>query len=444
MTVVSFNPADIRIFTPPSSTMHYENTLAFAQQTDAADPLNHFRQKFLIPQHHGRDTVYFTGNSLGLQPRTTRESIMQELDDWAKFGVEGHFEARNPWFSYHELLTENAAAVVGAKPIEVVVMNQLTSNLHFLMATFYRPRGLRYKILCEQKAFPSDQYALETQVKWHGYEPEDALIEVAPREGEHTIRTEDVLAAIEAAGESLALVMIGGVNYYSGQLFDMAAITAAAHRAGAYAGWDLAHAAGNVQLKLHEWNVDFAAWCSYKYLNSGPGSVAGAFVHERHAHSNLPRLAGWWGHDKGVRFKMEKGFVPIPGAEGWQLSNAPVLSMAAHKAALEIFAEAGMPALCAKSEKLTGFLEFVIDTVSAAHGNCLEIITPRDKAQRGCQLSIVAHGRGRKLFDALTAEGVIADWREPNVIRTAPVPLYNSFEDVWRFGETLNKALIDK
>jgi kynureninase len=438
---VSCHIPDIRIFTLRFETMNYENSLAFAQQMDAADPLKLFRSKFLLPQHNGRDVVYFTGNSLGLQPRTTRDAILQELDDWAKFGVEGHFEARNPWFSYHELLTAHTAEIVGAKPIEVVVMNQLTSNLHFLMASFYRPRGLRYKIVCEQKAFPSDQYALETQVRWHGYEPEDAIIEVAPREGGHTIRTEDVIAAIENAGETLALVMIGGVNYYSGQVFDMAAITAAAHKTGAYAGWDLAHAAGNLHLKLHEWNVDFAAWCSYKYLNSGPGSVAGAFVHERHANSNLPRLAGWWGHDKSSRFKMEKGFVPIPGAEGWQLSNAPVFSMAAHKAALEIFAEAGMPALCAKTEKLTGYLEYIIDTVSAAHNNCLEIITPRNKAERGCQLSIVAHGYGRKLFDQLTANGVIADWREPNVIRTAPVPLYNSFEDVWRFGEILNNAL---
>lgn len=421
--------------------MHYQNTQIFARQADADDPLNAFRKQFLFPQHNGRDVIYFTGNSLGLQPITTRNAILQELDDWAKLGVEGHFEAKNPWFSYHELLTDHTALLVGAKPIEVVVMNQLSSNLHFLMASFYRPNKQRYKIICEQKAFPSDQYALESQVRWHGYDPKDAIIEVTPRNGEHTIRTEDILSTIDQAGNSLALLMIGGVNYYSGQLFDIQTITAAAQRVGAYAGWDLAHAAGNVKLNLHDWNVDFAAWCSYKYLNSGPGSVAGAFVHERHANSNLPRLAGWWGHDKTNRFKMEKGFVPIPGAEGWQLSNAPVLSMAAHKAALEIFAEAGMDKLCTKSEQLTGYLEFILDTISSAHNNCLEIITPRDKSMRGCQLSVVAKGHGRSLFDQLTQQGIIADWREPNVIRMAPVPLYNSFEDVWNFGQALEIAL---
>lgn len=421
--------------------MQYENTISFARQADAADPLRKFRERFYFPQFNGEDVVYFTGNSLGLQPKTVRESIGQELDDWAKFGVEGHFHAKNPWFSYHEILTEKTARLVGAKPVEVVVMNQLTVNVHLLMVSFYRPRGLRYKILAEQKAFPSDQYAVESQVKFHGYEPEDAIIEIGPREGEHTIRTEDILAAIEKHKDELALVFIGGVNYYSGQVFDMPAITAAAHQAGAYAGFDLAHAAGNLKLHLHDWDVDFACWCSYKYLNSGPGSVAGAFVHERHAGSNLPRFAGWWGHEKSVRFKMEKGFVPIPGAEGWQLSNAPVFSMAAHKAALEIFDEAGMDALRAKTEKLSGYLEFIVDEISAENGNCLEIITPRDWKERGCQLSVVAHGYGRDLFNKLMHNGVIPDWREPNVIRMAPVPLYNSFEDVWKFGERLKEAM---
>lgn len=424
-------------------SMHYENTPAFAQQLDAADPLKKFREQFLFPQHNGRDVVYFTGNSLGLQPKGTRAAILQELDDWAKFGVEGHFQAKHPWFSYHELLTEKAARVVGAKPIEVVVMNQLTSNLHFLMVSFYRPMGKRYKIICEQKAFPSDQYALETQVRFHTYDPAEAIVEVAPREGEHTIRTEDILAAIEKHKDELALVMIGGVNYYTGQVFDMKAITEAAHKAGAMAGFDLAHAAGNIKLQLHDWNVDFACWCSYKYLNSGPGSVAGAFVHERHAHSDLPRLAGWWGHDKATRFRMEKGFHPIPGAEGWQLSNAPVFSMAAHKASLELFDEAGMDALVKKTETLTGYLEYLIDEISATQpaDKKLEIITPRDKTQRSCQVSVVAHGRGKDLFNKLVDEGVIADWREPNVIRMAPVPLYNSFADVQRFGEILKTAL---
>ncbi|HLG04383.1 MAG TPA: kynureninase, partial [Bacteroidia bacterium] len=294
--------------------MQYENSIDFARQQDKADPLRKFRERFYFPQFDGEDVLYFTGNSLGLQPKTTREKILQELDDWAKYGVEGHFHAKNPWLSYHELLTEKTARLVGAKPVEVVVMNQLTVNVHLLLVSFYRPKGKRYKILVEQKAFPSDQYAVESQVKHHGYDPEDAIIEVKPRDGEHYVRTEDIIATIEKNAETLATVFIGGVNYYSGQLFDLAKITEAAHNAGAYAGYDLAHAAGNVKLNLHDWNVDFACWCTYKYLNSGPGSVAGAFVHEKHVQSNLPRFAGWWGHDKASRFKMEKGFIPIPGA----------------------------------------------------------------------------------------------------------------------------------
>lgn len=421
--------------------MKYENTIAFARQQDSIDPLRKYREQFYIPQFNGEDVVYLTGNSLGLQPKSVKDSINQELEDWAKYGVEGHFHAMNPWFSYHELLTDKTARLVGAKPSEVVVMNQLTVNVHLLLVSFYRPRGLRYKILVEQKAFPSDQYAVESHVKFHGYDEDEAIVEIGPREGEHTIRTEDILAAIEKHGEELALVFIGGVNYYSGQVFDMATISAAAHKVGAYAGFDLAHAAGNLKLELHDWQVDFACWCSYKYLNSGPGSVAGAFVHEKHANNNFPRLAGWWGHDKANRFKMEKGFVPIPGAEGWQLSNAPVFAMAAHNAALEMFDEVGMDALRAKTEKLSGYMEFIIDAVSAANNNCLEIITPRDWKSRGCQLSVIAHGYGRDLFNKLMHNGVIPDWREPNVIRMAPVPLYNSFEDVWIFGEKLNEAL---
>ncbi|HEU4717739.1 MAG TPA: kynureninase [Bacteroidia bacterium] len=421
--------------------MQQENSIQYARQMDAADPLKKFRERFHFPQFNGEDVLYFTGNSLGLQPKTAREYILQELDDWAKLGVEGHFHGKRPWFSYHEFLTEKTARLVGAKDIEVVVMNQLTVNVHLLMVSFYRPRGLRYKIITEQKAFPSDQYAVASQVKFHGYDPEEAIIEVAPREGEHTIRTEDVLAAIGAHRDELALVFIGGVNYYSGQVFDMETISAAAHKAGAYAGFDLAHAAGNLKLELHKWNVDFACWCSYKYLNSGPGSVAGAFVHEKHADENLVRFAGWWGHDKNTRFRMEKEFIPIPGAEGWQLSNAPVFSMAAHLASLEIFDEAGMDALVEKSKKLSGFLEFVIDEISADNENCLEIITPRDWKQRGCQLSVIAHGYGRDLFNSLMHNGVIPDWREPNVIRLAPVPLYNSFEDVFKFGERLREAM---
>jgi len=421
--------------------MTYQNSLDFARQEDAADPLKDYRSKFYIPQFNGEDVFYFTGNSLGLQPKSTRDAINRELDDWAKHGVEGHFHAQKPWMPYHEFLTEKTARIVGAKPVEVVCMNQLTVNVHLLMVSFYRPRGLRHKIICEQKAFPSDQYALESQVRFHGYDPEEAIIEVGPREGEHTIRHEDILAAIEKHKEELALVFIGGVNYFTGQVFDMASITAAAHKAGAYAGFDLAHGAGNLILKLHDWDVDFACWCSYKYLNSGPGSVAGAFVHERHADSGVVRFAGWWGHDKASRFKMEKGFNPIAGAEGWQLSNAPVFSMAAHNAALEIFDEVGMEKLRAKTEKLSGYLEFIIDEISKKHNNCLEIITPRDWKQRGCQVSVVAHGYGRDLFNKLMANGVMPDWREPNVIRMAPVPLYNSFEDVYRFGLKLEEAM---
>lgn len=421
--------------------MQYQNSKEFALQCDIADPLAQYRHKFYIPKHNGHEAVYLTGNSLGLQPKSTRDAINHELDDWARLGVEGHFHAAKPWMPYHEFLTEKTAKLVGAKPFEVVCMNQLTVNVHLLMVSFYRPRGMRFKIICEQKAFPSDQYALESQVKFHGYDPEEAIIEVGPREGEHTIRHADILDAIEKHKDELALVFIGGVNYYTGQVFDMAGITKAAHDVGAYAGFDLAHATGNIILQLHDWNVDFACWCSYKYLNSGPGSVAGAFIHERHGNSDLPRFAGWWGHDKASRFKMEKGFNPIPGAEGWQLSNAPVFSMAAHNAALEIFDEVGMEKLRAKTLQLSGYLEFIIDEISKQHNNCLEIITPRSWHERGCQVSVVAHGYGRKLFDDLMSNGVIPDWREPNVIRMAPVPLYNSFGDVWLFGEKLSAAM---
>lgn len=423
--------------------MNYVNSLEFARKMDAEDPLKSFREQFHFPQHNGNNVVYFCGNSLGLQPKATRDYVMHELDEWARHGVEGHFLAKNPWFSYHEILTAAAADLVGAKPTEVVMMNQLTVNLHLLLVTFYRPTKQRYKILCEYKAFPSDQYVLETQVRHHGFHHDEAIIEVKPREGEHNVRTEDILAAIEENKDSLALVMLGAVNYYSGQAFDMQAITAAAHKAGAIAGYDLAHAAGNLKMQLHDWNVDFASWCTYKYLNSGPGSVAGVFIHENHVKQALPRFGGWWGHDKEKRFLMEKGFVPMQTAEGWALSNAPVLSMSAHKAALDVFEQAGMDRLCAKSEKLTGYLEYIIDDISKnlPAEQKLEIITPRDKKQRGCQLSVIAHGEGKSLHKKLIERGVISDWREPNVIRVAPVPLYNSFEDVWKFGEALGEEL---
>lgn len=415
-----------------------------ALELDKKDSLSKYRDAFYMPLTGKNPCVYFTGNSLGLQPKTVREVVNQELEDWATYGVEGHFHAHNPWYSYHELLMEPAAAIVGAKKNEVVHMNGLTANLHFLMVSFYRPEGKRYKILCEAKAFPSDQYAVESQVKYHGYSPKDAIVEVAPRKGEDIIREEDIEAKIKEHADELALVFIGGVNYYSGQLFDMERITKAGHAAGAVVGFDLAHAAGNVPLKLHDWNVDFAAWCTYKYLNSGPGSVSGIFVHEKHgSNKDLPRFAGWWGHNKDERFEMKPGFDPIPGAEGWQLSNAPVMSMAPHLASLRIFAEAGMENLRRKSLELTAFLETVIQEVSESAKTELEIITPREKDRRGCQLSLRVHGFGKEIFNHLMQSGVYVDWREPDVIRLAPVPLYNSFEDIYRFGEALRAGLIE-
>lgn len=422
---------------------NYKNDLSFARECDAKDPLAKYRSEFYFPTFHEKDVIYFTGNSLGLQPKRTKSFIEQELNDWAKWGVEGHFEAQNPWFSYHELLTSKAAKIVGALDKEVVITHSLTTNLHLLMVSFYRPEGKRFKILCEGKAFPSDQYALESQVKFHGYEPKDAILEIFPRKGEHLIREEDILDTLARHGEEIALVMIGGVNYYTGQLFDMKSITDAGHKAGAVVGFDLAHAAGNVELYLHNWGVDFAAWCSYKYLNSSPGGVSGLFVHERHANNpNLPRFAGWWGHDKDLRFKMEPGFRPMEGAEGWQLSNAPILGMAAHLASLTIFDEVGMKAISAKRNDLTAYLEFIIHAISSSSEKVnFEIITPTVKTKRGAQLSILAHGQGKDLFDALSESGVVADWREPNVIRIAPAPLYNSYEDVYHFGQRLKAAI---
>lgn len=418
----------------------FQNTLEFAKESDKNDNLKTYRERFLMPQHEGRDVVYFTGNSLGLQPKTTQSYLQQELNDWAKFGVEGHFLAKNPWLSYHELLTDKMAKIVGALPKETVMMNQLTVNLHLLLVSFYTPTKSRFKIICEAKAFPSDQYALQSQVKFHEYSIEDAIVEVAPREGEYHIREEDIFAAIEKNKDSVALVMFGGVNYFTGQVFDMKAITEAGHKAGAIVGFDLAHGAGNIKLQLHDWKVDFAAWCSYKYLNSGPGSVAGAFVHEKHlSNTDLPLFAGWWGHDKKTRFLMDSTFVPMETAERWQLSNAPIFSMAACRASLDIFDEVGMDALIAKSRDLVAYLEFIVNDINKQKNNCLEIITPKEN--RGCQLSIVANGYGKKLYNSLIENGVIPDWREPNVIRCAAIPLYNSFEDMYRFGEVLKRLL---
>ncbi len=416
-----------------------EQDRSFAESADAGDKLARFRQQFFLPAGpDGDDGIYLTGNSLGLQPKTVRSYVEQELKDWETLGVEGHLHAKNPWLPYHEFLTKQMAGVVGALPIETVVMNSLTVNLHLLMVSFYRPTSERYKIVIEKGAFPSDQYAVESHIRFHGYDVSDALIELTPKAGETTLQTADIIETIEREG-SIALVMLGGVNYYTGQAFDMPAITAAGHKAGAVVGFDLAHAAGNIELRLHDWDVDFAAWCSYKYLNAGPGAVGGAFVHQRHITSfDLPRFAGWWGHDKETRFLMGPEFKPMVGAEGWQISNPPILQMAALRASLEIFAEAGMPALAYKSRKLTGYLESLLDEIGDER---IAVITPRDPGQRGCQLSIQVKGGDRSLHERLVSEGVFADWREPDVIRVAPVPLYSSFQDVHRFVRILDGIL---
>lgn len=417
--------------------MRYENTLTFAQHLDRQDPLRQYRDQFLFPQHDGRPVLYFCGNSLGLQPKTVRPALLAELDQWETHGVEGHFRGELPWMYYHKFLTPQTARLVGALPHEVVVMNTLTVNLHLMMVSFYRPTRERYKIVMEAGAFPSDQYAMESQVRWHGFDPGEAIVEIAPRDGANILQTADIVETIEREGNRVALAVFGGVNYYTGQFYDLPAITAAAHRVGAYTGFDLAHAAGNLPLRLHDWNADFAVWCSYKYLNSGPGGPSGAFIHERHGNDpTLPRFAGWWGHDEKERFKMRKGFKPMRGAEGWQLSNAQIFSFAAHKASLDIFDAAGMEALREKSLQLTGYLEYILDDANRAK-NRFHIITPRDPQTRGCQLSALTGEDGKALYDFLSENGVVADWREPNVIRFAPVPLYNSFEDVWRLGQLL-------
>ena len=423
--------------------MNFENTIEFAQQLDEKDSLKDFRDRFYTPMINGKESIYFTGNSLGLQPKSTQEYVLNELEDWANYGVEGHFHARNPWVSYHELFPELLANIVGALPEEIVVMNQLTVNLHLLMISFYRPTQQRYKIICEAKAFPSDQYAFQSQAKLHGLNPDDCIIEVKPKEGSSYIQTSDILDAINTHGQETALVIFGGVNYYSGQVFDMQAICKAAHEAGAICGFDLAHAAGNVNIELHDWNVDFACWCSYKYLNSGPGGVSGAFIHQRYiSDSSILRLAGWWGHDKESRFKMDKEFKPIPSAEGWQLSNAPVLSMSAHLASLEIFAEAGFHRLVEKGKLMSGYLIYILNEINRTQNNkVIEVITPSNENERGCQVSMLMLKDGKKIFDELIKAGVIADWREPNVIRVAPVPLYNRFEEIFLFGAIIKNAL---
>jgi len=423
---------------PHSAT--FGATLADARRMDELDPLAPYRALFHLPRaSDGRPAVYLAGNSLGLQPKSTRAYVDAELDDWAKFGVEGHFHARHPWMPYHEFLTAQSARLVGARPEEVVVMNSLTVNLHLMMVSFYRPTPTRHKIVIEANAFPSDQYAVASQIAFHGFDPGTSLIELSPREGEDTLRTEDIEGLIADEGASVALVMLGGVNYYTGQAFDMQRITAAGHAQGCVVGFDLAHAAGNVVLSLHAWDVDFAVWCSYKYLNAGPGSLAGCFVHERHAaRPDLPRFAGWWGHDKATRFKMPHDFSPIEGAEGWQLSNPPILPLAALRASLDLFDEVGMPALRAKSERLTGYMRHLLNE---RPDDRFSILTPVDPGQHGAQLSIRVHQNGRAVFDDLTAHGVVCDWREPDAIRVAPVPFYNSFTDVHAFVSHFRKAL---
>lgn len=416
---------------------NFENSLPFAQKMDQADPLRPWREQFYFPQHGQQDALYLCGNSLGLQPKGVQPAIHYELEHWRTHGVEGHFRGAMPWKDYHHFLTRQAAALVGALPEEVVVMNTLTTDLHLMMVSFYRPTKARYKIIMEAGAFPSDQYAVETQVKYHGFLPEDAIIEISPREGEYTLRTEDILAAIQQEGPAVALIMFGGVNYYTGQFFDLQSITQAGHSVGAYVGFDLAHAAGNLPLQLHDWDVDFAVWCSYKYLNAGPGGPGTVFVHQRHGdNAELPRFAGWWGHDEERRFLMEKGFVPMKGAQGWQQSNAQIFSFAAYKVSLDMFYTVGMAALREKSLKLTAYLAFLLDELNQQKQR-FHVITPRDPSARGCQISILTGPEGRALFDFLSSQGVICDWREPNVIRVAPVPLYNSFEDVYRFVELL-------
>lgn len=423
-----------------AKTSRFQNDRTFARKLDRADPLKSFRSQFHIPKVKGKPAIYLTGNSLGLQPKSTSKFIETELKDWATWGVEGHFHSKRPWLYYHRFAKKALARITGSLETEVVAMNQLTVNLHLMLVSFYQPNGIRRKIVMEAGAFPSDQYAVDSQIRFHGLDPKDVLVEIHPREGEVNLRTEDIVATLHRHREEVALVLIGGVQYYSGQRFDLSTITRVAHDIGAFAGFDLAHAVGNVPLSLHDDHVDFAVWCSYKYLNSGPGGIAGAFVHEQNFNRALPRFEGWWGYQEDTRFQMKSGFVPMPGVDAWQLSNFPVLAGAAHLASLDLFLQAGMPRLRKKSVLLTGYAEFLLRSLDPV-GNQFRILTPSDPEQRGCQLSIFMMKDGKRVFNELTRSGVIADWREPNVIRIAPVPMYNTFEDVWRFGQIFGKAL---
>ena len=422
--------------------MEFKNSLVFAQQLDAVDPLRKYRDEFHFPKVKGKDVIYFTGNSLGLQPKRTQKFVDDIMKDWKDLAVEGHFHAEKPWWDYHERLAAPLAKVVGAKTPEVSVMNTLTVNLHMLMVSFYRPTEKRFKIICEEKAFPSDQYMLNSQVEFHGFDAKTAIVEVKKRPGENFWHTQDVIDKINEVGEELALVLIGGVNYYNGQVFNMEAITNAAKAQGAFIGWDLAHGVGNVELKLHDWGVDFAAWCSYKYMNSGPGNASGIFVHEKYLNNNeIPRFEGWWGTKKETRFLMKPEFEPMENADAWQVSNPPVLSLAPYLASLEMFDEVGMEALISKRNLIVAYLEFILQEIDKETEGSFEIITPKD---RGCQLSVFLHGQGKDLFNYLMDNGVITDWREPNVIRLAPAPFYCSFADMYNFGQILKSGILAK
>lgn len=420
--------------------MIFENNIAFARSLDEQDTLAGMRNEFLFPEQNNKQFIYLCGNSLGLQPKVTKDVLHRQLDNWKNLAVEGWFDGQEPWMFYHKELKKLMAPIVGAIPAEVCPMNTLTVNLHLLMVSFYQPKGNKYKIIMEAGAFPSDQYAIESQVKFHGFNADDAIIEVKPREGEYILRTEDIVRTIEEHGDEIALVLFGGINYFTGQWFDMEAITKAGHKVGAKVGFDLAHAAGNVPLKLHDWDIDFACWCSYKYQNSGPGGISGIFVHEKHfADASLHRFAGWWGYNEAQRFKMEKGFVPETGADGWQISCTQVMPMALYHASLTLFEKAGfMDALRNKSKTLTSYLFYIINEVNKELGEeQYKIITPQNEEDRGAQVSIIAKANGKAIFDHLVANHVLGDWREPNVIRLSPVPMYNSFEDVYRTGELL-------
>tara|TARA_R110002074_G_scaffold57077_3_gene140433 strand:- start:40963 stop:42231 length:1269 start_codon:yes stop_codon:yes gene_type:complete len=420
--------------------MEFKNTLEFAQSLDAQDSLRSYRDEFIFPKINGKEVIYFTGNSLGLQPKRTKGFVDEVMKDWAELAVEGHFYADKPWWDYHERLAEPLAKVVGALPEEVSVMNTLTVNLHLLMVSFYRPTTTRFKILCEEKAFPSDQYMFQSQVRFHGLDPDETIVESKKRKGEHHWRTEDIIEKIEELGDELALVLIGGVNYYNGQVMDMKAITKAGKAVGAMVGWDLAHAVGNVELKLHDWDADFASWCSYKYMNSGPGNASGIYVHKRHLNKkNIQRFEGWWGTKKETRFLMKPEFEPMENADAWQISNVPILSVAPYLASLTMFEEVGMNKLIEKRNTIVAYLEFILQEIDKEVDSSFEIITPKD---RGCQLSVFLHGQGKSLFNYLMENGVVTDWREPNVIRLAPAPFYSSYEDMYRFGQILKEGVL--